>query len=59
MPPLMTWRVVSSPPMRMSSDSCTMSSSVEAVAVDLGVHEHAHEVVGRFGPARLRSTAVA
>ena len=47
MPPLMTWRVVSSPPTRISSDSCSTSSGVEAVAVDLGVHEDAHEVVGR------------
>ena len=27
-PPEITWRVVSSPPMRMSSDSCTISSAV-------------------------------
>ena len=47
----MTWRVVSSPPTRISSDSCSTSSGLEPVAVDLGVHEHAHEVVGRVGLA--------
>ena len=57
MPPLITWRVVSSPPMRMSSDSCSTSSGREAVAVDLGVHEHAHEVVGRRRPGAARRRA--
>ena len=57
MPPLMTWRVVSSPPTRISSDSCSTSSGVEAVAVDLGVHEHAHEIVGRVSPGAARPRA--
>ena len=57
MPPLMTWRVVSSPPMRMSSDSLRISSVVEAVAVDLGVDEHAHQVVGRVGAPLPRPPA--
>ena len=49
MPPEITWRVVSSPPMRMSSDSWMISSSAEAVAVDLGVDEDAHQVVAGLG----------
>ena len=55
MPPEMTWRVVSSPPIRISSDSMYQLGVVEAVAVHLGVDQDAHQVVGaRDSPAARR-----
>ena len=59
MPPLITCRVVSSPPIRISSDSMNERLVVEARAVDLRVHEDAHQVVRGRLRAPLRHDAQA
>ena len=54
MPPESMWRVVSSPPIRMQQRLRDDLVVVEPVAVDLGVHEDAHQVVGRLCSRGLR-----
>ena len=51
MPPLITWRVVSSPPIEDQQRLLDQRLVVEPVAVDLGVHEDAHQVVAGCAPA--------
>ena len=50
-PPVITWRVVSSPPMRIKQRLVHQRVVVEAVTVDFGVDEDAREVVARRSPA--------
>ena len=48
MPPAMTWRVVSSPPMRISRVSPMHVLVGQPLAVDLGVQQDADQIVGRL-----------
>ena len=52
MPPAITWRVVSSPPMRISRVSPMHVLVGQPLAVDLGVEQDADEVVRRACRAR-------